>query len=300
MNIKTTAFAVALLATACGTDPNDRCPDGVYDRTVVLTDDGFLFKEQATLFSPGEDETVPYSASPFLNCRVIGGIVMQSAGAVLDSEHYPLVEELGGITIEPLDNGGDRIVDELSGFENVVRFGGMGNPWNLERAASVREISGFNNVEVVDGSLEVTAILSGFQSLRAVGGTLDVSLLPAQQGLKSIGGDLEINGSFDTIDLPNLESIGGDLIIQVSRLTEVEFPELQRVDGNVLIDGNSSLERWGGFADGSSIGGRFDALFNSPIRDEDFELWVASGATAVEGIVRICANQSEGERVCEE
>lgn len=153
-----TAFVALIALSACG-DPNDRCPDGVYDRTVVLTDDGFLFKQEASLFSSGEDETVPYSASPFLNCRVIGGIVMQSAGAVLDSEHYPLVEELGGITIEPLDNGGDRIVDELSGFDDVVRFGGMGNPWNLERAASVREISGFNNVEVVDGSLEVTAIL---------------------------------------------------------------------------------------------------------------------------------------------
>jgi hypothetical protein len=289
-----------LLATACGTDPNDRCPDGVYDRTVVLTDDGFLFKQQASLFSSGEDETVPYSASPFLNCRVIGGIVMQSAGAVLDSEHYPLVEELGGITIEPLDNGGDRIVDELSGFENVVRFGGIGNPWNLERAASVREISGFNNVEVVDGSLEVTAILSGFQSLRAVGGTLDVSFLPAQEGLKSIGGDLEINGSFDTIDLPNLESIGGDLIIDGAQIPEIGFPGVQRVEGNVTLFGNSRFVVWSGFAPNSSIGGNFEAVANKPLRDEDFEEWVATGATTIEGTVRICANAAEGENPCTE
>ncbi len=220
---------------------------------------------------------------------------MQSAGAVLDSEHYPLVEELGGITIEPLDNGGDSIVDELSGFENVVRFGGMGNPWNLERVASVREISGFNNVEVVDGSLEVTAVLSGFQSLRAVGGTLDVSLLPAQQGLKSIGGDLEINGSFDTIDLPNLESIGGDLLVVRSRLIEVGFPALNHVGGDVLLESNDRFERWAGLARGAVIEGNFGARSNAPIRDAVFEEWVA-GDVSINGEISICGNRPPDEQ----
>ena len=123
---KLTACALALLATtACGDGTNDRCVDGVYDGTAVLVSDGFLFQTYPSLLSPGSREVVPYSAAPFGSCRVLGGILMQTADAVLDSEHYPLLEELGFITIEPLDDGGPRIVDDLSGFDDVVRFGGI-------------------------------------------------------------------------------------------------------------------------------------------------------------------------------
>ena len=219
---------------------------------------------------------------------------------VLDSDHYPVLEELGFITIEPLDNGGPRIVDDLSGFEDVVRFGGIGNPLNLERAASIGEISGFNSVEVVDGSLEASAVLTGFQSLRVVEGTVDVANLPAQAGLERIGGDLDLNASYLAIDLPNLESIGGDLLVQRTRMTEIGFPALQRIGGGVTLYGNSRFAVWAGFGPDAVIGGDFEAVGNSPLRDEDFEAWVASGAATIDGTVRICANEAEGKNPCTE
>ena len=297
---KMTACVFALLTVACGDGTDDRCVDGVYDGNAVLTRDGFVFETYQSLLSPGSREVVPYSAAPFRSCRVLGGILMQSADAVLDSEHYPLLEELGFITIEPLDNGGPRIVDDLSGFEDVVRFGGIGNPLNLERAASIGEISGFNSVEVVDGSLEASAVLTGFQSLRVVEGTVDVANLPAQAGLERIGGDLDLNASYLAIDLPNLESIGGDLLVQRTRMTEIGFPALQRIGGGVTLYGNSRFAVWAGFGPDAVIGGDFEAVGNSPLRDEDFEAWVASGAATIDGTVRICANEAEGENPCTE
>lgn len=296
---KLTACALALLATtACGDGSDDRCVDGVYDGTAVLVSDGFLFQQYPSLLSPGSREIVPYSAAPFRSCRVLGGILMQSADAVLDSEHYPLLEDLGFITIEPLDNGGPRIVDDISGFDDVVRFGGIGNPWDLERVASVREISGFNDVEVVDGSLEATAILTGFRRLRVVEGTLDVANLAGQTAVERVAGDLELNGSGEEVALPNLESIGGDMLIHGSGLVSVSFPALRGVGGDVTVWGNDRLAVWQGFAEGSSIAGNFEAFGNPRISDAAFEDWVASGVTTISGTVRICANQSEGVRIC--
>jgi hypothetical protein len=293
MNFKTTASAIGLIATGCG-DPNDRCPDGVYDRTVVLTDDGFLFEQGATLFSSGKDETVPYSASPFLNCRVIGGIVMRTANAVLDSDHYPMVEELGGITIEPLDSGGDRIVDDLSGFENVIRFGGIGNPWALTRQASVREFSGFNRLEVIDGSLLTNGTVTGLRSVKIVEGTLDVANVVDQKTLERVGSTLDIGAAFDEAAFPSLNSIGGDLRVVGSRLTEVGFPALRVVGGDVLLESNDRFERWAGFAAGAVIEGDFRARSNSPIRDSVFEEWVAGDVT-INGDISICGNRPPGE-----
>ena len=295
---KLIACVFALLTVACGDGTDDRCVDGVYDGNAVLTRDGFVFETYQSLLSPGSREVVPYSAAPFRSCCVLGGILMQSADAVLDSEHYPLLEELGFITIEPLDNGGPRIVDDLSGFDDVVRFGGIGNPWDLERVASVGEISGFNSVEVIEGSLRVTADLTGFASLRDIEGSAYAATFPP--GLRTVGDSLQVGGYLTEPGLPNLERIGGDLLVQLTQMTEIGFPALQRVGGDLILDGNDRLERWGGLRPGSSVGGGFDGTFNSPIRDEDLEAWVASGATTIAGPIRICANQSEGVRTCSE
>ncbi len=79
---KLIACVFALLTVACSDGTDDRCVDGVYDGTAVLSRDGFVFQEYPSLLSPGSEEVVPYSASPFRSCRVLGGILMQSADAV--------------------------------------------------------------------------------------------------------------------------------------------------------------------------------------------------------------------------
>ena len=161
------AVVVAVLASGCDTG---FCADGEYPGTVVLTADGWRIDgTQGGLFTTGTPaETFAYAdGSPFERCRVIGSISVRERGAQVDSDDYPLLEELGFFYTEPDDEGRtDKIVDELAGFDGITVFGGMAGESTL---ASVGSITGFNNVERLDGSLMATALVSGFRSLKEGG-----------------------------------------------------------------------------------------------------------------------------------
>lgn len=290
------AIAATMSSLACG--EADLCVDGAYDGTVVLEADGYVFAEPPSLFSPGSREVIPYAQLPFATCRRIGGLFVQRDGAVIDSGHYPLLEDLGFIAMEPVDNGGERVIDDLSGFDGVVRFGGISGSFFLTNQASIREISGFNAVEHIEGSLLATALITGFSSLREVDGSVDVAGSSGLSGLERIGGGLQFGSSWDTVDLPNLREVGGDLLIEASRAVTLEFPSLARIGGSLLVDGNSSLERWGGLANGSRVDGDFIASFNNPIKNKAFEDWMEVTSTTIGGTVRICANGTQGTESC--
>jgi hypothetical protein len=214
---------------------------------------------------------------------------------VLDSDHYPALEALGGISVE-VDEGSTAIA-EISGFDGVIEFGGIGNPFARGGEASVGYITGFNSVERIDGSLMASARITGFSSLREVVGDVYVSDLSNAAGLERIGGSLLWATQALRLRLPSLQEVGGDLTIQASAVTEVGFPSLTRIGGNLVVYGNGTLTAWLGLAQGSVIRGSFEAAFNRPIADHDFQSWLDGGQTTVQGTTRICANgpQVEGE-----
>ena len=282
---------------ACG--DGDLCVDGVYDGTVVLEAEGYVFAESPSLFSPGSREVIAWADMPFASCRVIGGLFVQRAGAIIDSDHYPLLEELGFIVVQSENEGGPRQIDRLDGFDGVVRFGGIRGASSLQDGvAPFDEIGGFNGVERLGGSLLATAEISGFQSLKRIDGDLLVRGIENGSVLEAIGGNATFGSTFNAVDLPNLREVGGDLVLDGTRATSLGFPVLEHIGGTLEIDGNSSLAVWGGLAAGSRIDGDFLGTFNNPIRDEDFEAWVLTRETEIGGAIRICANYAEVERTC--
>jgi hypothetical protein len=288
-------MAAAACSVACGN--GDLCVDGVYDGTLALEAEGYVFAESPSLLSPGSREVIPYSDMPFATCRVIGGLFLQREGAILNSDHYPLLEELGSIGIAADDEGGPPRVEEITGFDGVVRFGGIGSMTPNGRA-TIGVISGFNAVERLEGTLAATADVTGFLALTEIDGDLSVKLLRNAAQLERIGGSARFGFGYEVVDLPNLREVGGDLVLDGTRATTLGFPALERVGGTLNIDGNSRLGTWNGLAESSRIEGDFLATFNNPITDAIFESWATSGATEINGDIRICANYAEGERTC--
>lgn len=227
----------------------------------------------------------PYDEpTPFGNCRVIGAISVRSAEAILDADDFPVVEVLGGLGVEG-EEGAQRVVPLVEGFDTVTSLGSIGNPFGF---ASIGEISGFNNVEEVD-NIEANATLSGFTRLRRVTGLLDVKSLPGPVELESVG-TLHLGGGFRAVNLPLLQDVAGDLIVDGSRLTDLEFPTLAHVGGNVEVTVNDFLSTWRGFAQGAIIEGDFEAQGNVPVRNERFVEWIEESGTIIRGTTLICNN----------
>jgi hypothetical protein len=289
------------LATGCdGGFCNDS--EGLGPGLIVLRNDGFVIPTVYGSFGSTPERVFPYDEeSPFLKCRAIGTLSVRHPEAILDSDHYPALEWLGGIGVELEDISGRRAIDDVAGFDGVIEFGGMSDPFANAYLASIGEVSGFNNVQRLTGSLLVNGEITGLQMLREIDGSLYVAGLPNGQTLERIGGDFRTPSGRQTLDVRNLREVGGNLTVQQSQFVDVGFPSLNRVGGNVLVDGNSGLETWRGFAPGSAIEGSFEGTFNQPILDDAFSFWVASGLTNIQGTTRICANGPyvEGEeRTC--
>jgi hypothetical protein len=289
------AFVVAVAVAASGCDTGF-CADGEYPGTVVLTADGWRIDgTQGGLFTAGTPaETFAYAdGSPFTRCRVIGGIFISEPGTRLVDDDYPVLEELGVLIVEQSFNG-EQTIDLIDGFDTVTTLGSI---VGTEQVATIDEISGFNNVAEMDTIL-TAANITGLASLQRVTNGVHAKDMVGPLSLRSVGGTAEFVGDVRRIDLPQLEEVGGDVIVDSTRVAELGFPALQRVGGSVLVEGNSSLERWRGFAPGALIEGDFSARINAPIRDEVFEDWLRESQTEVRGRVTICANrprEEEGE-----
>jgi hypothetical protein len=288
----------AVVVTGCD---NGFCNDseGLGPGLIVLRNDGFVIPTVYGALGSTPERVFPYDEeSPFLKCRAIGTLSFRHPDAVLDSDHYPALESLGYITVELDDSGGDPIIADVPGFDGVIAFGGIGNPIGRSDAASIRRVSGFNSVEHVTGSLLTVAVLNGFASLRQVDGNLFVRGMETPQTVERVGG-LRL-GAWRSVGLDNLQEITGDLSIEASQLTEIGFPSLTHVGGNVDILSNDYLERWTGMAPRAEIGGHFLARNNNPVRDEVFEQWLIDSETVVAGETKICGNRPIDEPVGEE
>jgi hypothetical protein len=271
--------------------------EGLGPGLIVLRNDGFVIPTVYGALGSTPERVFPYEGeSPFLKCRAIGTLSFRHPDAVLDSDHYPELESLGGLGVEVDDD-----IEAIEGFDGVIAFGGVGNPFGY---AKISRIDGFNSVEHITGSIESSAVLSGFQALRELDGSLQVASIPGLQLLERVGGSWTSKSRLEAgLLVRNLREVGGNLTIERSQLQELGFPALTHVGGNLIIDGNSSLRTWSGLAQGSTVDGNFEGTFNSPILDETFEAWLDSGATTVAGTSRICANGPiiEGEeRSCSE
>jgi hypothetical protein len=281
------------LATGCdGGFCNDS--EGLGPGLIVLRNDGFVIPTVYGSFGSTPERVFPYDEeSPFLKCRAIGTLSVRHREAILDSDHYPALEWLGGIGVELEDFGGRRLIDDVAGFDGVIEFGGISDPFANGYLASIREVSGFNNVERLTGSLLVSGQITGFQMLREIDGSLHVAGLPNGQILERIGGYFDLPSRGDALNVQNLRDVGGDLMIERSELRELGFPSLTHVGGDVTVYANGFLRRWSGFAEGSTIDGNFEASFNSPIVDDIFHAWLDSGVVTVAGTTRICRNGPE-------
>lgn len=286
-------MAAAASSVACGN--GDLCVDGVYDGTLALEAEGYVFSEPPSLLSPGSREVIPYSDMPFATCRVIGGLFLQREGAILDSDHYPLLEELGSIGIAPDDEGGPPRVEEISGFDGVVRFGGIGSMTPNGRA-TIGIISGFNAVEHLGGTLAATAEVTGFLALTEIDGDLAVKLLRNGAQLERIGGSAKFGFGYEVVNLANLREVGGDLVFDGTRATTLGFPTLTHVGGNFIVTFNEILEEWTGVKSGMSVWGYYLANNNSPIRDASFQNLLIEDEMNIDGQVKICGNGPRGER----
>jgi hypothetical protein len=288
--------ALTTLASCDGGFCNDS--EGLGPGLIVLRNDGFVIPTVYGALGSTPERVFPYDEeSPFLKCRAIGTLSVRHPEAVLDSDHYPQLESLGGIGVE-VEDGGQAAIDDISGFDSVLSFGSIGNPFG--DSASIRIISGFNAVERVSGTLDSSAVISGFNSLTEIDGSLEVSAVPGLGQLQRIGGTFSSVSRVEVIDLPYLYEVGGTLSIERSTLQELGFPALTHVGGNVDILSNDYLERWTGMALRAEIGGHFLARNNNPVRDEVFEQWLLDSETVVVGEIKICGNRPIDEPVGEE
>jgi hypothetical protein len=116
------------LATGCdGGFCNDS--EGLGPGLIVLRNDGFVIPTVYGWFGSTPERVFPYDEeSPFLKCRAIGTLSVRHPEAILDSDHYPALEWLGGIGVELEDTSGRRAIDDVSGFDGVIEFGGISDP----------------------------------------------------------------------------------------------------------------------------------------------------------------------------
>jgi hypothetical protein len=258
---------VAGLATACD---QEFCGDGEFPGTIIVQEDEWMIPGSYGIVSNKEAQHFPVAdGSPFTACRVIGALVIRGAVGEIDGDRdYPAVEEIGqiGVDVEFFDDSGD-------------------------------EISGFNGIEVVEGTIATPAHLTGFTSLREVIGTLDVATLDGVKSLVRVGGSFEMGRAFQTVDLSLLEEVGADLVFDQSSIATVRLPALRNVGGELRVNANS-METWQTAAN-VAIGGDFTASFNRPINNAAFARWIDESTPAIEGRIKICVNgvfeEIEGE-----
>ena len=208
--------------------------------------------------------------------RIGGGLSLDESSFIAAIRGFSELEEIGGgvsiqeitiTTIEAFDDletiGGDMTIagtelEELGGFDDLEEI--SGTLWLSHM--SLQRLSGFRSLHSVGGDLVLTSLgalgqLEAFTDLDVIGGDLEVSHtgelrdLDAINDLRHIGGSLRLerNDGLEAIGLPELETVGGDLSIQLNPwLPTCDAEELwaDLVDngftGSKVIDGNYSDE----------------------------------------------------------
>jgi hypothetical protein len=164
----------------------------------------------------------------------------------------------------------NNTLTEFSGFNNLTSVKEM-----ILSGMTAVNISGFNNIEVINGSLSFGGILevSGFQSLNQIEVDLGISW--------TLFEDLRI--------LNQLQSIGGDLdIVSNDYLTSLNgLEQLTSIGGNFKIYGNDALLNIEGSNNITSLGGAINI-------ERNFSLKTISGFNNIQSIKELLISQTGG------
>ena len=294
----TIVFIGAVLLGSAGCD-QDLCADGAYG-TVVLGSQGFVVEgPKCDPFGCTDEVVIPYSdGSPFESCTSIGSLFVRDLGAVLESDHYPNLVELGGISVEPDGNGSGPVIASIDGFDQLSRFGGIDG---FSNGASIGDVFGFSGITMVDGPVSFAGHMYGMENVVEVAGRLEGQGYEGMGSLARVGGQLYFGASTTEIGLSSLAEVGGDVTItRIRDIPTLGIPSLQRIGGDVLVRGNQ-FSHWSGFAQRAEILGSLDISTNRGITNEDFLEWVQASQTTIQGYTRLCDNVTtvtEGDESC--
>ena len=294
------ACAVLLGSAACD---QDLCADGAYG-TVVLGSQGFVVEgPKCDPFGCTDEVVAPYSeGSPFESCTSIGSLFVRDLGAMLESDQYPNLKELGGIVVEPSPTDGTLVIPFVDGFDGLTVFGGVSDTFG--RTAPVGDIAGFRSLERISGPLLIVGEVDGMRNVVEVEGNL-LGLHSGLSLLQRIGGDLTIGRVRTSLDAPSLIEVGGDVTItRIRDIPTLGIPSLQRIGGDVLVEVNS-MTTWAGFAPRAHIGGALNISGNRGITNQGLYEWLEVSGTTFEGAGRFCNNSYDGfqegeERECDD
>ena len=230
----------------------------------------------------------PYSeGSPFESCTSIGSLFVRDLGAMLESDQYPNLKELGGIVVEPSPTDGTLVIPFVDGFDGLTVFGGVSDTFG--RTAPVGDIAGFRSLERISGPLLIVGEVDGMRNVVEVEGNL-LGLHSGLSLLQRIGGDLTIGRVRTSLDAPSLIEVGGDVTItRIRDIPTLGIPSLQRIGGDVLIRGNQ-FSHWSGFAQRAEILGSLDISTNRGVANEEFLEWVQASQVTIQGYTRLCDN----------
>jgi len=121
-------------------------------------------------------------------------------------------------------------------------------------ATSLVSLDGLSDLEIIGTAFEY---IGSMGTGDAVTVTVPLTTLNGLSSLRSIGDKFMISGSnLESIDLPNLESIGGavQLIPPSEQLTTINFPSLTSIGENLVISGANQLTDLSGFSALTTIG----------------------------------------------
>jgi hypothetical protein len=282
MEFHTPLVLFVLSAAAAGCQP-DICADGVFGGSVIVLPDRLRIEGP-----PNEDFLFSDGPSPFEKCTEIFEISL--AGGPSDDRFYPHLEKLSVIGPDALFNDADDgviDVESIDGFDSVTSLGTIGG--------EVRTITGFNNVETAQSIVANGTHIEGLNALEEVGEiTGFVGSVEGLANLKTLGTLKFTSAGMIDASLPALEDVRQDFTLQQTAISALSYPKLSHVGGNVLIELQSSLSDWGGFADSAHIDGDFTATSNAPVTNEDILGWIQRSAVVIGGATLVCGNGGTG------
>lgn len=231
----------------------------------------------------------------FPGCHDWGGFIEIHAQELQNLDSLIQLETIQGDLLVSL------FVSELSDFsgfdslkyvgQNFLVDAGGETPFDGQMASEKRQsqqqvevISGFNNLEVVDGDFRIGSSstfrkIVGFDKLHKVTGDFQLSEMPGDSiigfnQLDSIMGNMEfrylLDGPVEFDAFHNLCYIGGDLIIHGCDFQDLSWTNMIKfIGGDIIISFNGNMPEVKGFNMLSHLGGNLEIEYNSKLASVD-------------------------------
>lgn len=206
---------------------------------------------------------------------------LETVGGDMILEDMPSLVMLDGTRVLDSVGGSLRLQDlpslvDLDDFSFML-LSSVGSEIRIERNSSLLSVSGFALLPFVPGDVVVSDCPSldgipGFDSVVTVMGELRVERNGVMRGITGFVNLERVIGTLVLRELPGAAIFSGfEALTRTGRLridsigsTQwLWMPQLQRVDGSLLVQRNSSLSSIGGFGALSLVGGNL-SLFDNP------------------------------------